>query len=267
MAESGAIDWRKGVLESSVRSTDGDVEEGNSSYMYPIWTRLQTTENVRFGLMLRKPIPELCTIQVKWEESPVAPSSSPIVCHQSHANRGNSSTADETNKGISYDSIYSNQLLQMEGLTDALSVADRYFTKDPIGPRYVSAVMPPPIKKVVAIYGINLPTEVAAVYRRSPTVRVSMENSHVKMKQMFVLDSEATLSRNTHVIEGGIIREMSKTPQKIVGGGVEQKSGDGTVPYDSLQHCRSWQGPCDVTVHELDGAEHRGILNDNNCTL
>jgi len=70
----------------------------------------------------------------------------------------------------------------------------------------------------------------------------------------------------THVIKKGVISETSKTPQLIVGGDPSKPvntSGDGTVPYFSLQHSRSWKGKgCDVTVHEIDKAEHREILND-----
>ena len=55
--------------------------------------------------------------------------------------------------------------------------------------------------------------------------------------------------------------ETKKTPQEVAGG--RKVSGDGTVPYWSLQHCKTWKGPKrDVTVVELDKAEHREILAD-----
>jgi len=129
--------------------------------------------------------------------------------------------------------------------------------------------MPPPIKKVTAIYGVNLPTEVGCAYRRSPSVGISMSRERHTLDQLFMLDKEARLTKdssNTHVIKNGLISETNKTPQKVkrVGHANEThwKSGDGTVPYQSLQHCRAWEGSCDVTVHEIDSAEHRGILGD-----
>jgi hypothetical protein len=40
-------------------------------------------------------------------------------------------------------------------------------------------------------------------------------------------------------------------------------SGDGTVPYWSLQHAQEWAGQCDVIVDaKNDGANHRKILTD-----
>ena len=122
-----------------------------------------------------------------------------------------------------------------------------------------------PIKTVTAIYGINLDTEVAGVYKRNPSVRISLSNKHHTVQQMFVLDKEAMLNKTgstTHTIDNGTIYETKKTPQKIIGGGTEKKSGDGTVSYWSLQHCKTWQGQCDLTVHEIENAEHRAILND-----
>ena len=43
----------------------------------------------------------------------------------------------------------------------------------------------------------------------------------------------------------------------------ESRSGDGTVPYYSLQHLKTWNGDsCNVSVEELEGAEHREIFAD-----
>ena len=41
-------------------------------------------------------------------------------------------------------------------------------------------------------------------------------------------------------------------------------SGDGTVPYWSLAHVKTWQSEkCEVTVQELEKSEHRNILVDS----
>lgn len=86
-----------------------------------------------------------------------------------------------------------------------------------------------------------------------------------------MLDKDASLDEigsKTHAVEKGLIRETKKTPQTIIGtDAIQKKSGDGTVPYWSLQQCRMWQGKgvaeCDVKVHEIESAEHRAILNDS----
>jgi hypothetical protein len=39
-------------------------------------------------------------------------------------------------------------------------------------------------------------------------------------------------------------------------------SGDGTVPYWSLQHAQEWAGQCDALVDEIDGAHHPEIMDD-----
>jgi hypothetical protein len=55
--------------------------------------------------------------------------------------------------------------------------------------------------------------------------------------------------------------ETPETKQK--GWGDIKVSGDGTVPYWSLAHSKTWQSEeCNVTVQELDKAPHREILAD-----
>jgi hypothetical protein len=69
-------------------------------------------------------------------------------------------------------------------------------------------------------------------------------------------------------IKNGIVYETPQTYQKMTGlstteGKVVRCSGDGTVPYWSLQHVRTWHSPeREVHVEEIDRAEHRDILAD-----
>ena len=57
-------------------------------------------------------------------------------------------------------------------------------------------------------------------------------------------------------MKGGVLLETEK------GAG---KSGDGTVPFASMNHCRTWANDgCKVKVVELQGADHREILADSN---
>lgn len=165
----------------------------------------------------------------------------------------------------------------MEGMGRALRLLKETYETDPVGPRTLSSWHPPPVKRIISVYGINQPTEVAAVYRRNPCKHIPSSNrksDSSELQPTFVLDCDAVLNKQasaTHSINRGIILETSKSPQTVIaadGKTVTQlKSGDGTVPYWSLQHCRMWPGQglakCDVTVHEIDHAEHRAILNDD----
>lgn len=260
IGQSEKIDWKKGV-ESSLKTSD-DPERGAG--VYEFWARVQPTEINRYGFFLEKiSKPELIKFKIKWEprtynEAPT------MVCHQCRR-QGVGSNAREKKRDISYSSVKATELIQMEGLTKAIDLVKETYEKDPIGPISYSSWQAPPVKKVTAIYGINLNTEVAGAYQRNPSVRISSSNKDNHLKQLFVLDKEATLDEvgsATHIIEDGVISETNKTPQHLIGGGTQRISGDGTVAYWSLQHCRAWRGKCDVTVHEIDKAEHREILND-----
>ena len=65
------------------------------------------------------------------------------------------------------------------------------------------------------------------------------------------------MDRAVDAVKGGLSAfETKRAKQKVV-------SGDGAVPHWSLQHAKSWQGPsCEVSVVELEGADHREILAD-----
>jgi hypothetical protein len=158
-----------------------------------------------------------------------------------------------------YTAVRSDELLKAEELETALALIKDCYSVDKIGPRTTSSVDAPPVKRVRAIYGVNLPTEVGAVYRR--TNLVPAEGC---VQGLHELDASVRLSANPgYNVKGGIIYEDKSTPQTLHGSNeCIYRSGDGTVPYWSLQHCRSWQGPCDVTVDEIEGAEHREILGD-----
>jgi Lecithin:cholesterol acyltransferase len=189
---------------------------------------------------------------------------------------------DPRNDHAVFEPVSGSALIRAEGIdTQLLSLlrSNRY-AKDPLGdPRTKSSYDAPPVKKVIAIYGINRPTEVSGIYRRSPA-RIVLPSGGSK-ESTFVLDTkakliappghgESTVAAKSYQVAGGIINETKHTPQVMNNGPdgktttIRHASGDGTVPFWSLQHSRTWASPgkCDVTVYELDGAEHREILAD-----
>jgi len=109
----------------------------------------------------------------------------------------------------------------------------------------------PPIRRVVAVHGVNVPTEVLFALRIR-TARLKP----TAVQTRFSLDDEAELVPSTPALlkmEGGIVREMPEG---------DALCGDGVVPLCSMEHCKDWSGRLDLKVIHLDGAEHRAMLAD-----
>ena len=157
-------------------------------------------------------------------------------------------------KHVEYDIADGCELLANEGMDNVLKFIKSRYEDDPIGPRTRSALDAPPVSRIIAIFGVNKPTEIGAVYRR----RCLLVKDDHKVEKMHTLDPSARLVSNKGglTLKGGVLLETEK------GAG---KSGDGTVPFASMDHCRSWDNHgCKVTVVELQGADHREILADSN---
>lgn len=147
-----------------------------------------------------------------------------------------------------YDEVDIPQLMQMEGCEESLQVWEKFYKGDPFFD--VAGVDDaPPIRRVIAMHGVNIPTEVMYAVRLN-TVRLKGRPGRTR----FILDDEADLveSDESRNISGGIIYETA-IPE-------EKKSGDGTVPLHSLEHCRSWASQLDLQVIEFEGVEHRPML-------
>ena len=114
------------------------------------------------------------------------------------------------------------------------------------------------------------------MYRHRPVVVVGDDMADSR----YVLDTMATFpSLGDEVVQSnpwakhnlsdykmncGRILETPRTLQNVPGK-LEQRRccGDGTVPYWNLIHCLSWKESVpELSVDELDKAEHRGILAD-----
>lgn len=142
-------------------------------------------------------------------------------------------------------------ILHAEHMTGVVEHMKQEYEKDPLDPRGLSSEAPPPVRTIKAIYGINVPTEVGAIFKR----RTAILGNTQKVENYCKPDMKVTLNGNDgdHVIKNGVIYEC---------GSETVTAGDGTVPYWSLSHVKQWEKVCDVSVHELEGAEHREILAD-----
>ena len=185
------------------------------------------------------------------------------------------SKKNETN--IQFDVLSGHQVFGMEGFTNIEGLAKKYYEDDPVGPKTTSSTEAPPVKRVHAIYGINIPTEVCAVYRHRPYIVVGDD----KADSRYVLDTDCKLDKdnlqpseecpwdlNNYTFDSGKISETKKSIQYTLNDDGEevkvQCCGDGTVPYWNLAVCKNWKPKLDVlTVDELEGAGHRDILAES----
>jgi hypothetical protein len=185
-----------------------------------------------------------------------------------------------------FDTWNGHDLLHHDGFCDPIwKLLQERYEGDPLGPTTLSALEAPPVKRIRSIYGINLQTEVCAVYRHRPVVVVGDDLADSR----YVLDSDATFPPLNHcsvfdnpwakenlkdykMIRGRIF-ETPRTVQKVLVPTEKHKKqrrccGDGTVPYWNLSHCMTWKDAVpDLVVDELNKAEHRGILADERFHL
>lgn len=156
-----------------------------------------------------------------------------------------------------FNEINGHDMMHCEGLDDyLLTVHNIYNCDNELGPRSMSSIYAPPINRVHALYGINLPTEIGAAYHRKDS-----SSDPIKEVNIYDLDKKASLSHSDYRIKNGIILETSSTRQVVAKN--RQVSGDGYVPYWSLHHPTTWKCPGrEVTIVELEGAEHHKILRD-----
>eukprot|EP01105_Mastigella_eilhardi_P022370 TRINITY_DN54_c3_g2_i1.p1 TRINITY_DN54_c3_g2~~TRINITY_DN54_c3_g2_i1.p1 ORF type:complete len:285 (+),score=61.06 TRINITY_DN54_c3_g2_i1:444-1298(+) len=116
---------------------------------------------------------------------------------------------------------------------------------------------PPPVERLYAIYGVNLPTEKMFLYKRQNDGTFNFSKCPGSM---------AYLQDYGYKIKNGVLFETADTPQPIIKEltGVEgYRSGDGTVPYESLSFCAHWRNDIpELAVQELPGVEHRMIMKN-----
>ena len=157
-----------------------------------------------------------------------------------------------------YDAASGYGMLVREGFEVPISVISNAYDPNRLVPR--GNADPPPVRTIKAIYGVNLPTEVSAIYRRRKTLaeRKGVVRSKFELDKNVRKDIDGT----GYEILDGVVLETRETPQRTSDGRTSRCSGDGTVPYWSLQFVNEWRGKADVTVTEIEGAEHRAILAD-----
>jgi hypothetical protein len=252
IGKSNKINWAKVLRASSKAASNDGGESGgvNSELRF----QMLPCDREGQGFFFELPSPQECVFKIKWRPPSSLLETKPF-----------DRVTDKKTAIHQYYPASTGALLETEGLDNAVKLLRDSYCSDPVDPRGLSSWHPPPIQKVVAIYGINLPTETSSVYQHKQCVKLSCTTrKDLCVRQLIVLDKNARLAKGLdgYTIKDGIIREIKVRSN----GTTTKKSGDGTVPYWSLQHCRTWQGEgvkkCDVKVYEIEGAEHLAILHE-----
>lgn len=169
---------------------------------------------------------------------------------------------DGSYKGISmYDALEEGRLHSVA------KVYKKYYLENSL----FDARKAPIVPRLVAVYGVNVKTERQYFYKRcdDPTHehKAPAPSTLAGRAGVVALDLDADAQERASLpkgleMENGIVFETPQTPQPFIDG--VERCGDGTVPYESMAFCRTWQGleGIDVTVRELEGVDHRGILKD-----
>lgn len=265
------------VGDSDVKNlNDGDLSPSSNPAEFTIELRFGNIQQIKqelVGKKLRKDVimggtsSLPLTVQCKWRSPQhdvrtdrfsnvriAVPSkkTTPIAIHSSK------------DKSVRYEAVNGVQLLKSEYVPEYREILEEVYDPDPLGPRTTSSSGAPPVKRVKAVYGINLPTEVGAVYCRRNIVQ-----QDGRMKCLHEVDATARVETRDYAAKDGLVLEHMLTPQACLNDGDKEgtntvcRSGDGTVPYFSLQQSQMWKNDeCDVSVVELPEAEHRAILAD-----
>jgi len=145
-----------------------------------------------------------------------------------------------------YDLLDWRQLAEMEKCDDVLRVWKDWYEDDPLFDDG-EAGDAPPIRRVVSMHGINVPTELIFAVRLN-TTRIKPGRTR------FELDDEAELVEpcDSFMMSGGIIYEKADQPGSL--------SGDGVVPRHSLRHCDAWKDQLRLKTIQFDKCEHRPML-------
>ncbi len=173
---------------------------------------------------------------------------------------------------IKYDVMNGTDMFKADGFVGPMfDLVENVYEKDPLGPTKESSLDAPPVNCVRSIYGINIPTEAGAIYRKVPVVTIGDNQADCRYEldntaRFRVFDTEHAKDLNllTHKIEDGVVYETPRTLQKIPGETkMRRVCGDGTVPYWNMVHALSWKDQIEtLTVDELEGAGHRAIVGD-----
>lgn len=152
-----------------------------------------------------------------------------------------------SDKTTVYEPIGAKEVMRIERCEHLLDTWKKYYREDPLYDDLRQRC--PPIKRVRAVHGVNVPTEAAYVLRVQ-TIRMK----RTEISTRLVLDDQATIDIDGYACNGGMVHAR---------GSSNSLSGDGVVSLCSLDECRNWSKAgleCELSC--LPGVEHRAMLAD-----
>mmetsp|Transcript_4817 Transcript_4817/g.11474 ORF Transcript_4817/g.11474 Transcript_4817/m.11474 type:complete len:605 (-) Transcript_4817:388-2202(-) len=214
--------------------------------------------------------PGKVNLEIRWRRAedlhrehlggPILPSLAPQQAHIGIADNGAMPAAPSVRHSKRFEEVYDRvslkQILQLEGCKQVESAWDSYYANDPLYD-HTGTNDCPPIRRVVAINGVNSRSEVG--------LALCINNKRLDCTSdldcRYTLDPEAVLapgtscSRRCTMKNGIIYEEPSISPEEL-------PSGDGTVPIVSLLRAREWADRLDYREVSLEKAGHREMLAD-----
>jgi hypothetical protein len=148
-------------------------------------------------------------------------------------------------------------LLQSQGASKNAAWHRHYYESDPNYLMGDTVFKPPPIKRLMHVYGTGMSTHWSFIYRslhgveikedgpRSLGIELDPTADHLGDQNYKLKDGELFETKHT-------LQRLPDNPDKTV-----RTSGDGTVPYQSLRFSKTWDSPSFLSqVVELTGKEH-----------
>jgi hypothetical protein len=143
---------------------------------------------------------------------------------------------------------------------------EKFFHNDPIYSSFSSQWERPPIRRVICTYGVGVKTPIAFKFRQRIVKPLLEEQEDSEDPSIWEV-------ADTLFEEGNKIYWQSGRPVEGLPDGyqTQRKSGDGTVPYESLSWCHTWLGkyvnitrvPQDTFYTEEDVEIYRNVTVDS----
>lgn len=157
------------------------------------------------------------------------------------------------------------EMFMLEDIGPDFKMWQQCYAEDPIF-RKIADNAAPAIKLCQPIYGINMKTQMGAIFKRTNNCW-----NQGRRTNFFVYDKEATVAHSGYTCKDGQVFEKPHAcPQSTQYDGRDfttlKCSGDMTVPLWSLRAPAQWcQDDMNVNIIEIEGGTHRGVLGMPAC--
>ena len=127
------------------------------------------------------------------------------------------------------------------GLDDLAVMRERFYFGDMAFNAITEPSLRPPVRTVLAMYGVELPTDLAFSYSEVPP-RASSPGKRFMRSEVYVEGER-----------GAVFVESRSKRRRPAGSNGYGRCGDGTVPYASLSHSHTWFVDADTDESVIGG--------------